>query len=47
MFYGYPPHHVGIYVGNGEMIDALHSGTNVEYDSIYIESDLIGGGRVN
>jgi cell wall-associated NlpC family hydrolase len=47
VFYGYPPHHVGIYVGNGEMIDALHSGTNVEYDSIYIESDLIGGGRVN
>jgi len=29
------------------MINALHSGTNVEYDSIYIESDLIGGGRVN
>jgi len=47
VFYGLPPHHVGIYVGNGEMINALHSGTNVEYDSIYIESDLIGGGRVN
>jgi len=47
VFYGYPPHHVGIYVGNDEMIDALHSGTNVEYDTIFIESDLIGGGRVN
>ena len=47
VFYGLPPHHVGIYVGGGEMINALHSGTNVEYDSIYIESDLIGGGRVN
>jgi len=47
VFYGDPPHHVGLYVGNGEMINALHSGTNVEYDSIYIESDLIGGGRVN
>ncbi len=47
VFYGLPPHHVGLYVGNGEMINALHSGTNVEYDSIYIESDLIGGGRVN
>jgi cell wall-associated NlpC family hydrolase len=47
VFYGMPPHHVGIYVGNGEMINALHSGTNVEYDSIYMESDLIGGGRVN
>jgi cell wall-associated NlpC family hydrolase len=39
--------HVGIYVGGGEMIDALHSGTNVEYDSIYMEGDLVGGGRVN
>jgi len=47
VFYGIPPHHVGIYVGGGEMIDALHTGTNVEYDSIYIESDLSGGGRVN
>jgi cell wall-associated NlpC family hydrolase len=47
VFYGSPPHHVGIYVGGGQMINALHSGTNVEYDSIYIEGDLIGGGRVN
>jgi peptidoglycan DL-endopeptidase CwlO len=47
VFYGMPPHHVGIYVGNGEMINALHSGTNVEYDSIYMEGDLVGGGRVN
>jgi cell wall-associated NlpC family hydrolase len=47
VFYGMPPHHVGIYVGGGQMINALHSGTNVEYDSIYVESDLIGGGRVN
>jgi cell wall-associated NlpC family hydrolase len=46
VFYGNPPHHVGIYVGNGQMIDALHTGTNVEYDSIYMEGDLIGGGRV-
>ncbi|HMC52826.1 MAG TPA: NlpC/P60 family protein [Acidimicrobiales bacterium] len=47
VFYGSPPHHVGIYVGGGQMIDALHSGTRVEYDSIYVEGDLIGGGRVN
>jgi peptidoglycan DL-endopeptidase CwlO len=47
VFYGSPPHHVGIYVGGGEMIDALHSGTNVEYDSIYMEGDLLPyGGRV-
>jgi cell wall-associated NlpC family hydrolase len=47
VFFGSPPHHVGIYVGGGQMINALHSGTNVEYDSIYMEGDLIGGGRVN
>ena len=47
VFYGSPPHHVGIYVGGGQMINALHAGTNVEYDSIYMEGDLIGGGRVN
>jgi cell wall-associated NlpC family hydrolase len=47
VFFGMPPHHVGIYVGGGQMINALHSGTNVEYDSIYMEGDLIGGGRVN
>jgi len=47
VFYGMPPHHVGIYVGGGMMINALHSGTNVEYDSIYMEGDLIGGGRIN
>jgi cell wall-associated NlpC family hydrolase len=47
VFFGSPPHHVGIYVGGGTMINALHAGTNVEYDSIYMEGDLIGGGRVN
>lgn len=47
VFFGSPPYHVGIYVGNGQMINALHSGTNVEYDSIYGVGDLIGGGRVN
>ena len=47
VFYGSPPHHVGIYVGGDQMINALHSGTSVRYDSIYVEGDLIGGGRVN
>jgi cell wall-associated NlpC family hydrolase len=47
VFYGSPPHHVGLYVGGGQMINALHSGTNVEYDSIYMEGDLLPyGGRV-
>lgn len=34
------PHHVGIYIGNGQMIDALHSGTNIETD--HLLPDLAG-----
>jgi len=44
VFYGSPIHHVGIYVGNGTMIEAPHSGTVVRYASIY-RSDLVGAGR--
>jgi cell wall-associated NlpC family hydrolase len=44
VFYGSPIHHVGIYVGNGTMIEAPHSGTDVRYASIY-RSDLVGAGR--
>jgi cell wall-associated NlpC family hydrolase len=36
---------VGIYVGNGSMVEASHSGTPVRYASIY-RSDLVGAGRV-
>ena len=35
------PHHVGIYIGNKQMINALKTGTNVETDSISM-SDFIG-----
>ncbi|MDQ1446084.1 MAG: peptidoglycan DL-endopeptidase CwlO [Acidimicrobiaceae bacterium] len=45
LFYGSPIHHVGIYVGNGSMVEASHSGTPVRYASIY-RSDLVGAGRV-
>ena len=44
VFFGSPAYHVGIYVGNGQMIDAPHTGANVEYDSIFW-SDLSGAGR--
>jgi cell wall-associated NlpC family hydrolase len=44
-FYGSPIHHVGIYVGNGQMIDAPETGRNVRYASIF-RSDLVGVGRV-
>ncbi|WP_203924185.1 C40 family peptidase, partial [Rugosimonospora africana] len=35
-------HHVGVYIGNGEMIDALQTGTVVREDSVSLESDIVG-----
>lgn len=35
-------HHVGIYVGNGRMVDALMTGTDVEVDSVHAASGLLG-----
>lgn len=46
LFYGNPVHHVGIAIGNGQMIHAWHSGTNVQIASIYVDRDLVGAGRV-
>jgi cell wall-associated NlpC family hydrolase len=37
-------HHVGIYVGNGEMIEAPHTGANVRYSPAF-RSDYIGATR--
>jgi peptidoglycan DL-endopeptidase CwlO len=34
VFYGRPIHHVGIYVGNGRMIDAPHAGSVVQFSTI-------------
>lgn len=45
LFYGDPIHHVGIYSGNGQMIEASQTGTPVRYASIY-RSDLVGVGRI-
>jgi peptidoglycan DL-endopeptidase CwlO len=44
LFYGSPIHHVGIYVGNGQMIEAPQTGEVVRYASIW-RSDLVGAGR--
>jgi cell wall-associated NlpC family hydrolase len=44
LFSGSPIHHVGIYVGGGEMVEAPHEGVPVRYASIY-RSDLVGIGR--
>jgi peptidoglycan DL-endopeptidase CwlO len=47
VFFGTPNdvYHVGLYVGNGQMIDAPQTGENISYSSIYW-SDLLGAGRV-
>jgi len=46
VFYGTPTdvYHVGIYVGNGQMVDAPETGQDVMVQSIY-ELNLLGGGR--
>ena len=44
VFYGSPIHHVGIYTGGGQMIEAPQTGEVVQYASIY-RSDLVGAGR--
>jgi cell wall-associated NlpC family hydrolase len=46
VFFGNPAHHVGIYVGDGTMIHAPHTGSVVRYDSMD-RSDFAGGRRVN
>ena len=38
-------HHVGIYIGNGLMVDAPYTGAFVEIDSIYDVGGLIGATR--
>jgi cell wall-associated NlpC family hydrolase len=45
LFYGSPIHHVGIYIGGGQMIDAPHSGANVRIESIGFDGHLVGAGR--
>jgi cell wall-associated NlpC family hydrolase len=44
VFFGNPIHHVGMYVGNGTMIEAPHTGAFVRYSSIY-RSDYVGASR--
>ena len=44
VFFGSPIHHVGMYVGNGTMIEAPHTGAFVRYSSIY-RRDFVGASR--
>ena len=45
VFYGSPIHHVGMYIGNGDMVEASRRGTPVRTRSIF-RRDLVGVGRV-
>ena len=45
VFFESPIGHVGIYVGDGSMIDAPYTGASVQIDSIFWK-DLAGFGRV-
>ena len=45
LFFGDPIHHLGIYVGDGKMIEAAKPGTNVKISAIK-RRDLVGIGRV-
>ncbi len=45
VFYGSPIHHVGLYVGSGQMINSPRTGDVVRYANVY-RSDLVGVGRV-
>ena len=45
VFFGTPAHHVGIYVGNGKMINAPHTGAVIRIQSL--NSDFTYGRRVS
>jgi peptidoglycan DL-endopeptidase CwlO len=45
VFFGAPIHHLGIYIGDGKMIEAPREGKPVRISSIN-RRDLVGGGRI-
>lgn len=46
VFYGYPAHHVGLYIGDGMMVDAPYSGRDVSVEPVHVYSDFSGARRV-
>lgn len=44
VFFGSPVHHVGMFIGDGKMVNAPYSGDSVRVDSIY-RRDYAGAGR--
>jgi peptidoglycan DL-endopeptidase CwlO len=45
VFYGDPIHHLGIYIGDGRMVEAAREGVPIRISSIR-RRDLVGAGRV-
>ena len=37
VFFGHPIHHVGLYTGDGQMIDAPHTGAVIRYDPLWTD----------
>jgi len=44
LFFGHPIHHVAMYIGNGQMVEAPYTGAQVRVNSAY-RSDYVGAGR--
>ena len=44
LFFGSPIHHMGMYIGNGQMVEAPYTGKNVRVNSAY-RPDYAGAGR--
>lgn len=44
LFYGNPIHHVSMYIGNGQMVEAPYTGSHVRVTSV-TRSDFVGAGR--
>jgi peptidoglycan DL-endopeptidase CwlO len=44
LFFGSPIHHVGMYVGNGQMVEAPYTGLTVRVTAAF-RSDYVGAGR--
>jgi peptidoglycan DL-endopeptidase CwlO len=45
VFFGSPIHHVGMYIGNGNMVEASRRGTPVRVRSVF-RKDMVGVGRI-